>query len=738
MQFDSEQPKDRRTKSGVPGSGRTKSSGPQHAEQSSAAPPPKTPGSYQPGSTEDWSGKDPIDWFKRGLSAQSSGDYERALFCFDSALNLDNNFFEAWLGKGNVLFAKGNFADAVTTYNSAIQIRPDSSEAYDYLQAALGKLGKTDEAEKARQMAEQIKNQRISASSAQTVPGSTTRSPGPPGPAVKPHSPRPEADVTRTHTDNPIENADFDLLRSVDFAEYLALRIKENYYPDEISVTPQSENPSPGHPAAPHTPVQSGRFFMIHIYGPWGSGKTSLLNLLKNELEKMPDHAAMKNDKPGRKPDNDRPWRVVQFNAWREQHRNPPWLAIMDSIFLQCGDRMDFRDRWAEYWYRFRSEKITYLIASILTLLCLTFISYICFRYLIPEKGFLLDFATQVNAVSTILAVVTTVAGIVYFVVNTLMALSVTATMKQDEMTKTEREEIRQHIKNLVRKIKDPVALFIDDLDRCKAPYVVDLLEGIQTLFRDTPIVIVVAADRRWFYAAYNEIYRNFSNGVKEPGRPMEHLFIEKAFQLSVPMPELTHEIRNEYLKFLLETSPDMKKRAAAQKAARENADKKLETRNDESAIYEAIGLEDRNTSVMNRIVFRSAAALKLARINTLRTLEQDPRLLKFSPDLESNPRAMKRFVNAWDVNRHLNVMLMLDIDLDQLALWTILMMRWPELARYLHNHPETFRCIGKKIKKEGSIVDPGFHDLFRDENMIRVAKRIDSKVMEKCIGLCA
>jgi KAP family P-loop domain len=47
-----------------------------------------------------------------------------------------------------------------------------------------------------------------------------------------------------------------------------------------------------------------------------------------------------------------------------------------------------------------------------------------------------------------------------------------------------------------VKTVNRPVVVFVDDLDRCESKYVVEFLEGIQTLFREAPITYVVAADR--------------------------------------------------------------------------------------------------------------------------------------------------------------------------------------------------------------------------------------------------
>ncbi len=43
--------------------------------------------------------------------------------------------------------------------------------------------------------------------------------------------------------------------------------------------------------------------------------------------------------------------------------------------------------------------------------------------------------------------------------------------------------------------------IFIDDLDRCQGAYVIELLEGIQTLFKAAEVVFIIAADRDWLHA---------------------------------------------------------------------------------------------------------------------------------------------------------------------------------------------------------------------------------------------
>src|SRR5581483_4222401 len=109
-------------------------------------------------------------------------------------------------------------------------------------------------------------------------------------------------------------------------------------------------------------------------------------------------------------------------------------------------------------------------------------------------------------------------------------------------------EDVKARFTFLSRHLS-PLAILIDDLDRCRAEYVVELLEGMQTLFvgsrgadepkardesrpRRASVAYIVAGEQAWICDSYLHVYSEFAETAKEPGRPFGYVFLERAFDL--------------------------------------------------------------------------------------------------------------------------------------------------------------------------------------------------------------
>jgi len=118
------------------------------------------------------------------------------------------------------------------------------------------------------------------------------------------------------------------------------------------------------------------------------------------------------------------------------------------------------------------------------------------------------------------------------------------------------------------------------------------VLEGIQTLFIGAPVTYVVAADRHWISTSYDQAYGAFTRTLKDVGRPLGYLFLEKAFQLSTSVPAMSPTSQAAYWQRLLQFN--QAEHQEKLDAARATAKQKLQTlQTDESIVEELKHLSD-------------------------------------------------------------------------------------------------------------------------------------------------
>src|SRR5262249_27437175 len=90
--------------------------------------------------------------------------------------------------------------------------------------------------------------------------------------------------------------------------------------------------------------------FVLHLHGVWGSGKSSLLTFLEQDLRRP--------NAPERDGKQPVPWIVVWFKPWEHQRLAPPWLWLMAIVSRKasrrlCQDAEWRRAKWP--WVRFEA-----------------------------------------------------------------------------------------------------------------------------------------------------------------------------------------------------------------------------------------------------------------------------------------------------------------------------------------------------------------------------------------------
>jgi hypothetical protein len=420
--------------------------------------------------------------------------------------------------------------------------------------------------------------------------------------------------------------------------------------------------------------------FMLHIHGRWGTGKSSVLNFLKKKLE-QPEGVG-------------RPARVVVFNAWEHNTRKPPWWPFLSNIYtsvladkvrpLNPRKKLGLRFNW--WWWRLQADVVPLLLIVIVFGIAVVEIS--------RNSGSATD-ATVVDTGVKIVAAVATASALIYAYGRSLMFGSQRAAQTYSELKADPLAKVIGLFSDIVNAIGEDLVVIIDDLDRCDADFVVDLLEGIQNLFKGEPVTYVAAADRKWIVAAFEKRYADFSERIAEPARPLGYLFLEKMFQISAGMPRLTQDLQKRYLGTLTAKTGTPKK---VSEQAKSEARTALAAANTEAEIQKVVETVKENPEKLR--AYREEAAVKIT--TPPLTAATEDRLQRLLPLMEANPRAMKRLINEVAMAQARGMLEGRSVAPEARARWAMIALRWPQFAEFIADHPEEIAAWRPAAAGEG------------------------------------
>jgi serine/threonine protein kinase len=419
--------------------------------------------------------------------------------------------------------------------------------------------------------------------------------------------------------------------------------------------------------------LSPGETFLLHVDGPWGAGKSTVLSYLRNEVEEK--------------------FLPITFNAWRESRIGPPWWSLLTSIRSSLANQLSpskrLRFRWSE-----SINRLQRIGAPLVFALCLFVLLATTLIILFKQDDLTLSNAGDVaGTITAVIAVAGTVWMGALVAGRFVLWDSARGAKIFEQSSSNPMHEVAKHFSWLAYKAEKPIIFFIDDLDRCDHTYVVELLEAVQTLLKESPqtsignsvrptVYFVIAADGAWIRASYEAVYDKFLNAVAEPGRPLGYLFLDKLFQLRVTIPLVDANQGDLYLRNLLQSVGTSE--ISLRRLAKE-----------EDVIRTHIDGSSTESDIME--VYRSASADVRSRVSgdvveklnsSQAEAETGLKLQRFSSLLSSNPRSVKRFINAYAIQRAISVLAGNYVSSDTLALWVILEMRWPALADFLRQNP--------------------------------------------------
>lgn len=342
----------------------------------------------------------------------------------------------------------------------------------------------------------------------------------------------------------------------------------------------------------------------IGIYGDWGSGKSSLMHMCIKKLE------------------DDRKTKCLIFNGWLFESYSDAKSALLNSIL----DTIDEETKGIE-----NAKKIlTGLYKSV-------------DKFKLAQKalGFgvnwFLTGGLGTLAGMTADAVLTTLKNKVPDVANEIEKStdkgSIIQNVKDELNDKSLRDDIREFQKNFAELLNeckiDRLAIFIDELDRCREDTILETLEAMKLFMFTGKVAFIIGADERHISYAVKSKFKDIEGIQIDIGKE----YLEKLVQYPIHIPRMDINETEVYIASLL-LSAEVSRQS-----------------------FEVFQREIKEARVGN---FGLLSLEKLHKINLECTEDQANWTLclsiakqlatVLSNGLHGNPRQVKRFLNTFDM----------------------------------------------------------------------------------------
>jgi hypothetical protein len=261
----------------------------------------------------------------------------------------------------------------------------------------------------------------------------------------------------------------------------------------------------------------------IALFAPWGSGKTGISNLLRSRVEDVAKDE-----------------RYVYFDAFK--HRDTPLRrSFLRTVAEELGEEAGEIDKLSQEevtqelagsdWKRVGKFVLASLLVGIAVMALLSL--GLAAIHGVKGESFWGSFVTMFTRLSGVATLVAALIGVV--VSGMLGGVSATRTRKPLAAD----DEFEDAFKKLAGKAKRLV-IFVDELDRCAAGEVVEVLETMRVFLEVSNCVFIVAADRQALEAALRMKARQETPADEvHPYFSSAGAYVDKIFQFQLALPPL-------------------------------------------------------------------------------------------------------------------------------------------------------------------------------------------------------
>lgn len=255
----------------------------------------------------------------------------------------------------------------------------------------------------------------------------------------------------------------------------------------------------------------------IGLYGSWGAGKSSLLNLINDKLSKL---------------DKEERIACVSLNAWQFEGYEDAKIAIMEALLKSLNEKKTFREK--------AESKIKDLIKRI---------DFLKLSKNVVRKGLPYALGVLTGNPLPIALNLSAELGDSKGVVEKISKF-------KDDYIKPPKDEseienirkFREEFEQMLEEVDsvENLTVIIDDLDRCTPDRIIDTLEAIKLFLSVKKTTFIIAVDQRIIEYAVKTKYREID------GYEVSSDYIEKIIQLPIKIPELSPKDIENYLLLLI------------------------------------------------------------------------------------------------------------------------------------------------------------------------------------------
>lgn len=202
--------------------------------------------------------------------------------------------------------------------------------------------------------------------------------------------------------------------------------------------------------------------FVLALDSPWGTGKTTLLRMLQRELSR----------------DN---YECVYFNAWKADFAADPLVAIVESV----GQSIHASSKTPEFEQHF--EKVKKVTSRIAKRVAVAGVKIVTMGALDLQPGVESIISDEVGGATGNLVDLFT---------------------KEKEYLEQFRSLLTKAVESLeLKEGQGKLFLFVDELDRCRPNFAVELLERVKHVFDLPNIIFLLSIDKQQLECAVKAVY---------------------------------------------------------------------------------------------------------------------------------------------------------------------------------------------------------------------------------------